>query len=208
MFLVLLIAITVVQATVKIEFVQTNQDGDFKLFVYVKNGVYRVYTSMNNNYSYYDYPIEQEFRLTYDGNYTINNHSVNLINSRGVVTPPAQVLSMFVDKMSINTEVLQLCYDFTTERISLKIAIGVLALIFLVSHGPKSRRYVETFVRDLLRPEFARRFSRDRSPVARSEVAYSPAPKEARCWFSESPETLHQTSTVQRCEEVSQGVGS
>jgi len=195
MLLVLLLLLAVVQALVKIEFVQTDQDGEFKLVVYNKNGVYRVYTSMDTNYAYYDYPIEDECWLTYDGNYTINNHSVNLIKSRGIVTPPPQVINMFAQP-AINIEALQVCYDFTTERTSLKIAIGVLTLIFLVSHGPKTRDLVETLGRDLLRPEFTRRFSRRRSPVARSEVAHSTAPKEARCWLSESPETLHQTSTV------------
>ena len=156
------------------------------------------------NHSTFSYPIESELHLTYDGGFVINNRRVNLSSNDSVIPPP--LLQKFLAPISINSETFQLCYDFSTERISLKIVLGLFALLFVASHGTKISTTVKTLGEDLLRSKIARRIPRPGSPVAGSQTAYSTVKKDTSAWFSESPETLYETSTISRSEEVSESV--
>jgi len=146
------------------------QCGHFGMYVYQAEEAYHVFLKKGTNESYFS--IEE------------------LGHWNSTMLPP--LLQKFLSPPPINREPLQLCYDFTTERLSLKIVIGALALIFLVSHGSK----ITTLGRDLLQSELTRRLSRRRSAVAGGTPAHTSLDQEARTWFSESPETLHQTSTI------------
>ena len=171
------------------------QNGDFGLYLFQAEEDYQVFVSGGNATAY---PIESGLRLSYDGELKINNHSVN------ASIPP--LLQLLLSPTSINSETLQLCYDFTTERVSLTVAIGILAVLFLASHGNKIRTTVKTLGEDLLQSKFARRVSRTGGSVAGSSTTYTPVEEEGCAWFSEIPETLYQTSTISRSEEVSEGV--
>ena len=199
--MLLLLLLPTVQAIVSVVI----KDEGFSLFLSNQNGKYIVYTIEGKNNSYYAYPFESVTDFSYDGNYTINNHIVNRLWYNGIVTPPAWLQKWF--RKPINTcKTLQVCYDFSTERLSLKIVLGLLALVFVASHGTKIGTAVKTLGTDILQSKIARGVPRAGSPVAGSQATYTPVEKEARAWFSESPETLYKTSTISRSEEVSQSV--
>ena len=144
------------------------QNGDFGLYLFQAEEDYQVWVSGGNVSSY---PIESGLQLTYDEELKINNHIVN------ASIPP--LLQLLLTPMSINSmEEVQLCYNFTTERITLKVVIGVLGLLFLASHGGKIRTAVGAIERDLLQSQFSRRFSRPRGPVARGSGTHTPVAEE------------------------------
>ena len=175
MFLLLLLVTTVrCQLDNKMETNFTDreifiQNGDFGLYLFQAEEDYHVYVSGGGVGTC---PITSELQLTYDGQLKINDHSVN---ATAAIPPLLQLLLL----PPINREPLELCYNFTTERISLKVAIGIIGLLFLASHGGKIRAAVGAIEKDLLRSQFARRFSRTRSPVARGSGTYTPVEEEA-----------------------------
>ena len=210
-----------------ISFAQANlviRDDYFGMYLYSWNGEYTIMVRSGVNFTRYSYPIEPTFHLTYEGEFRVNDHLVNIVNKSGTITPPILVQQLFSpvspvspvpkctkcnDSCTINTAApppLQVCYNFSTERITLKAVIGFLVLIFLASHGPKIRTTFQKAGSDLLRPKFTGRFSRARSPVAGSQTAYSHVKEEPSVWFSENLETLYETSTIPRSEKVSQSV--
>ena len=143
-------------------------EDDFTLFLYESDGNYTIYTKDGNVSIRYSYPIDAEARITYDGDFTINNHSVNIVFQNGTLTPPYMIQHMFEPRPINSLEKVQVCYNFSLERITLKVTVGLLVLLFLLSHGPKGWTVIQTIGEDLLQSQFARRFSRRRSPVAGS----------------------------------------
>ena len=174
------------------------QNGNFGLYLYQAEEEYHVFLidsrDGSENNSIFSYPIGSELHLTYNEGFAMNGHRVNL-TSTGVVIPPP-LLQHFLAPSTINREHLQVCYDFSTERISLKIVLGLFALVFVASHGTKISTTVKTLGGDLLQSKIARRISRRGSPVAGSQATYTPVKKDTSAWFSESPETLYETSTI------------
>ena len=175
MFLLLLLVTTVrCQLDNKMEANFTDreifiQNGDFGLYLFQAEEDYHVYVSGGGVGTC---PITSELQLTYDGQLKINDHSVN---ATAAIPPLLQLLLL----PPINREPLELCYNFTTERISLKVAVGILVLLFLASHGGKVRTAVGAIDKDLLRSQFARRFSRAGGPVARGSGTHTPVAQEA-----------------------------
>ena len=145
------------------------QNGDFGLYLLQAEEDYQVIVSGGDVSTC---PITSELQLTYDGQLKINDHSVN---ATAAIPPLLQLLLL----PPINREPLELCYNFTTERISLKVAIGIIGLLFLASHGGKIRAAVGAIEKDLLQSQFSRRFSRTRGPVARGSGTHSPVEQEA-----------------------------
>ena len=104
-------------------------EDNFTLFFYKSGGNYTIYTKDGDNFTRYSYLKQPDVKLYYDGNFTLNNSDVNIQNQTGLVIPPPIVQSLFAP---INTrEPIHMCYDFTTERTSLKAALGILAFLFL-----------------------------------------------------------------------------
>ena len=177
------------------------QNGKFGLYLYQAEEAYHVFLIVSGdggmNHSVFTYPIESELHLTYNESFAINGYRINLTSSGEVIPPP--LLQLFLAPNPINStnrEPLQVCYNFATERLSLKLVIGLLVLAFIVSHGAKISPIIETLGTDILRSKFTWRFSRSGSPVAGGQTTYTPVEKEASAWFSESPETLYKTSTI------------
>ena len=147
----------------------------FRLYLYSRYGNYSIYTTDGENATRYIYPIETEVYLWYDGDFTLNNHPVNAVYKNGTVSIPHIIQTMFA-RRAINTacvESIQLCYDFTTERTSLTVAVVILALLFLASHGPKGWTLIQSIASDLHRPEIARRVSRSRGPMTGGETSFT-----------------------------------
>ena len=154
-------------------------EGNFRLWLYNDNGNYTLYTKFGDNQIRYSYPVEADVQLKYDGNFTLNNHDVNIVYQDGTVIPPYIVQTMFRDRRSINSmEKVHVCYNFTTERITLKAVVGILGLLFLASHGGKIRTAVGAIDQDLLRSQFSRRLPRSRGFVAGGQTTYTPVEQE------------------------------
>ena len=161
----------------------TISQGTFRLYLYNYDGNYTIYITDGENVTRYIYPIESEVYLKYDGDFTLNNHSVNAVYKNGTVSIPHIIQTMF-EQHAINTacvEPLQLCYDFTTERISLKAAVVILVILFLASHGSKGWAFIQTISADLLQSELARRISRSRRFVPGSEESNPESNKTTSC---------------------------
>ena len=166
------------------------QDGNFGMHVYSWKGEYTIHVQSRGNFTRYSYPIEATVHLAYDGDFTMNNHEVNIVNKSGTITPPILVQQLFSpsndckcnDSCTINMAVpppVQLCYNFSTERITLKAVASVLALLVLLSNGTKISTTLNALGRDLQQSKFTRRFSRTRSTVAGSETSYTTVKKES-----------------------------
>ena len=141
--------------------------------------MYEVYTPMRENATTYSYQLEPVENLVFDGNYTLNQQSVNIVQQKGTVTPPRWLQKLLSPINTVAVEELELCYNFSTERISLKVVIGILGVLLLASHGTKVSTAVGAIGRDLQQSKIARRFSRTRSSVAGSEASYTTIKKEA-----------------------------
>ena len=187
----------------------------FRLYLYNHNGNYTIYTTDGENTTRYTYPVESELYLKYDGDFTINNHCVNIVYQNGTVTIPLIIQTMFQrqainmetlwpdqTQISNSVETLQVCYDFTTERTSLKAAVAVLVFLFLASHGSKGWTLIQSFASDLHRSEIARRFSRSRGPVAGSKTSFTTIKKETSIWIPPNSKILFKTPTISRGEKV------
>ena len=114
------------------------QNGNFGLYLHQAEEDYQVYIIDNNGtQSSFAYPIEPDFHLTYDGD----------------ISPLLQLILRPINSM----EEVQACYNFATERITLKVVVGIVVLLFLASHGCKIRTLVGAIDKDLLRSQFSRR---------------------------------------------------
>ena len=151
-------------------------EDDFTLFLYQLNGNYTIVTNQGNSSITYTYPIESEVQLGYDGNFTIN-HKVNIVQQNGTITPPEMIQNILGQRIN-RVEPAQVCYDFTTERIGLKVVLAVIALLFIASHGPKGWLIVQTVISYLHRPTITRRFSRTASSMGGSKNSYTTLKKE------------------------------
>ena len=169
MFLLLLLVVQVRPLTIS--------EDDFRLWLYNYKGNYTIHTTDGENTTRYVYPVESEVYLKYDEDFTLNNHRVNCVFQNGTVTIPLIIQAMFKHR-AINKETLQVCYDFTTERLGLKAAVAVLVFVFLASHGSKGWTLIQSFASDLHRSELARRFSRSRGPMAGSKTSFTTIKKE------------------------------
>ena len=127
----------------------------FKLFKF--NQSYNIIVREEGNITRYSYPIGRG--LTYNGHdFSINNNKVNIISQIGNVTVPHLFRQILNKTNNISVEPFEVCYDFTTERISLKVAVGVLGiLVFLCNISKISTLIVllddKTRKRDKTQPE-------------------------------------------------------
>ena len=169
MFLLMLLVVQVRPLTII--------EDDFRLWLYNYKGNYTIHTTDGENITRYVYPVESEVYLKYDGDFTLNNHRANCVFHNGTVTTPLIIQAMFKQR-AINKETLQVCYDFTTERIGLKAAVAVLVFVFLASHGSKGWALIQSIASDLHRSELTRRFSRSRGPMAGSKTSFTTIKKE------------------------------
>ena len=153
------------------------QSDSFGLYLFEAECDYHIYAAEGGNKTTYSYPIENDFHLTYNGEFVVNNHSPNIINQTGTLTPPILVKELLRPINSL-MEPIQVCYDFTTERLSLKVTVGILGLLVLLSNGTKIGTLIEKISPDLPQSSFARWFSRPRGSMAGSQTSYTSVEKE------------------------------
>ena len=143
------------------------------LIYYMKSGV-------NEAALTYSTPLEQDFYLTYDTDFKVNFRNVTRVGIGQVELSP--ILQTFLRPInSYSEESFQTCFDFSNERISLKITVGILLILCLVSNGSSTWTFIQTISADLLRSKFAGRFSRSRSLVPGSEENNTGSNKTTSC---------------------------
>ena len=145
----------------------------FYLIYYMNSGV-------NESTLTYSTPIEKDFYLTYDTDFKVNFRNVTREGIGQVELSPL-LHTFFRPIKGYSGEPFQTCFDFSTERTSLLATVAVLVFLVLLSNGSKGWTVIQTISTDLLRSEFARRFSRSRSLVPGGEENNADSDKTTSC---------------------------
>ena len=108
---------------------------------------FQLYAMQNKSYAIYNSSLESEFHLTYDDAFKINNKAPKTIESKGsIVLPP--FLKMFLanhEPCLSPVEPIEVCLDFATERLSLKVIAGILGLVLIFTNFKDVRKaYINT----------------------------------------------------------------
>ena len=155
--------------------------GDTTITITKSESVYFIYymqKGLNVTSLVYSSPIEGNLYLTYDSVFKINFKNATLVDGIGKVTL-SPLLQMFLKPINRGpVEAFKICLDFSTERLVMKIIVGVLGILLLVSHGAAARDITQTISGNLLRSEFAGRFPGLRSLVSGSKEDNSGPHKE------------------------------
>lgn len=157
-----LLILTLVKANVSLVI----NEGEYGIYIYMSNGNYCIYTREGYNHTRYSYPIEAKVQLVYDGEYTINNHAVNIISKNGTLTPPILIQHLFRSNIIphnnsvITMEPLQVCYDFSNERLILKIFVAILTFLLITTNGYIIGNIFDKDIVNELRVKFSKRFSK------------------------------------------------
>ena len=137
------------------------KEGEFFRHMYAFNGNYTIVSRKGHlNFTRYSYKIEQNVHLTFSKEeFIYNGRNVNIVGSNGIVSPPPLVRQLFTSPVCFNTSYplytkvlqpsLQLCYNFTTERITLKVVIGILVLLIIALKASEIIDVVENNYRNL-----------------------------------------------------------
>jgi len=89
-----------------------------------------LYAMQNESYAVYKFstPLSSTFRLTFDDDFKINDNNLTVIDIKGKI-----VLANCKSGLSA-VEPIELCLDFATERIILKVITPVLGLLLFVTN--------------------------------------------------------------------------
>ena len=132
--------------------------------------VYYMTSGVNGSTLVYSTPIENSLHLTYDSDFKVNLKNMTLVDGIGQVKL-SPILQKMLKPINSCKPILpvRICLDFSTERLVMKTAVGILGILLLASNGTTCRAIIQKVSSDILRPEFTRRFSRTRSPVSGGE---------------------------------------
>lgn len=144
------------------------------------NGWYNLFVVDGENHEIYTSKIQPTLRFSYDGIFRINEEPMIMMVSHGKVNldiefkeiflAPIKAISATNSKKEIDQ--LQVCYDFSTERLSLKIVLGLVCFVAVISNHGIIKTAIETLLQSsvLRRLSWRRSFlSGDESKVSRSE---------------------------------------
>ena len=155
------------------------QGGSVGITIFQAETDYHIYVMEGENYAIYSVPIEQDFRFSYDKGFMVNNKDANLVEGEEGNITLTPLLEKFLGPIKgCEIEPFRICYDFSTERLSLKIVVGVLLLLVVISNGRSIGTTFEKVGNDLLRSKFARGLSWTGSPLESSKDSYSKIEKE------------------------------
>lgn len=158
------------------------QTGAITLTIFQAESDYHIYAMEGNNFSVYSTPIEPDFHLTYENGFKVNSREVNFVNGTGTIT-----LTPFLRKFlrpTHNTSIkdriepMKFCLDFSTERLSLKIVVGLLSFLIVITNVKSTQQNYEKAKGNLLKSFEFRRFSWSRSPIRRSKISDSESNEE------------------------------
>ena len=158
------------------------QSGAIGLTIYQAHSDYHIYVMEGKNFSIYSTPIKHDFHLTYENGFKVNSQQIDFVNGTGTVTL-TPLLRKFL-RPTYNTSIkeqiepIQFCLDFSTERLSLKIVVGLLSFLIVITNVKNTQQIYEKVKGNLPESLEFRRFSRSRSPIRRSKIPDSESKEE------------------------------
>ena len=112
------------------------QSESVAITIFKGDSSFQIYAMQNKSYVVYNSSLEPEFHLTYDDRFKINNKSPMAIESRGNIVLPS-FLKMFLANQepgSSFVEPIEICFEFTEERIVLKAATSILGFMLILTN--------------------------------------------------------------------------
>jgi|TARA_B110000263_G_C15297830_1_gene506437 hypothetical protein len=128
---------------------------------------YLIYYMTQENSSVFAAPISTELDLTYQNGFQINFRNVTLIAGDGNVTL-SPILQNFLKPIN-SPETMQDCFEFSLERLILKIFVGGLSFLVILSNGQLTKNTTQSILRSLK----SRRLSGTGSTVSRSQESFT-----------------------------------
>ena len=108
---------------------------------------YLIYYMTQENSSVFAAPISTELDLTYQNGFQINFRNVTLIAGDGNVTL-SPILQNFLKPIN-SPETMQDCFEFSLERLILKIFVGGLSFLVILSNGQLTKNTTQSILRSL-----------------------------------------------------------
>ena len=158
------------------------QSGSMGLTIFQAESDYQIYVMEGKNFSIYSTPIKPDFHLTYENGFKVNSQQIDFVNGTGTVTLTPLLRKFF--RPTYNTSIkeqiepFQFCLDFSTERLSLKIVVGLLSFLIVITNVKSTEQIYEKVKGNLPESFEFRRFSRSRKPIQRSEIPDSESNQE------------------------------
>ena len=128
---------------------------------------YLIHYMTNETVSFFSSPFDAKLDLTYTDRFQVNLKNVSLIAGDGNVTL-SPILQNFLKPIN-SSELLQACFDFSFERLILKICVGLLSFLVILSNGQHTKSTAQSLLRSLK----SRRVSRSRRPLSRSQESFT-----------------------------------
>ena len=128
---------------------------------------YLIHYMTKENSSVFSAPISTELDLTYQNGFQINFRNVTLIAGNGNVTLSSILQNFF--KPINSPELLQDFFEFSLERLILKIFVGGLSFLVILSNGQLTKNTTQSILRSIK----SRRLSGTGSTVSRSQESFT-----------------------------------
>jgi len=128
---------------------------------------YLIHYMTNETLSFFSSPFETKLDLTYVDGFQVNLKNVSLIAGDGNVTL-SPILQNFLKPIN-SSELLQVCFDFSFERLILKICVGLLSGLVILSNGQLTKNTTQSLLRSLK----SRRISRTGRTLSRSQESFT-----------------------------------
>ena len=127
---------------------------------------FQIYVMQNESYAIYNTSLGSIFHLSFDNDFKINDKNLTAIEGKGNILLPS-FLKMFFANHELctsvveptNVEPIELCFDFTAERISLKVITGILTfMLFLTNYKDIQKKYRNNSFKTPNRKTFSDKF--------------------------------------------------
>ena len=158
---------------------------------------YLIHYMTNETLSFFSSPFETKLDLTYVDGFQVNLKNVSLIAGDGNVTL-SPILQNFLKPIN-SSELLQVCFDFSFERLILKICVGLLSGLVILSNGQLTKNTTQSLLRSLK----SRRISRTGRTLSRSQESFTTRYQESSIWIYFNSRKLHKTSSIPSSETLS-----
>ena len=158
------------------------QSRNTTIYLAEAKGWYNLFIADGENYEIYISKIQSELRFSYDKTFKVNEVPMKLAVSQGTVNLDDEFTEFFLAPIKAisatnyapKIDQLQVCYNFSTERFSLKIALGLVCFLVLISnHG-----LIKSTIEPILQSGVSRRISWRGSFLPRGKVKIPQSEKE------------------------------
>ena len=152
------------------------------IYLCEENGTYLLYLADNKDgyHEIYSAKTQENLKFSYDEQFRINDEPMKLVISQGYVNIKRNFTEFYlapikaVSASNLDAQALQVCYNFDTERLWLKIGLGLVCFLVLLSnHG-----FVRRIIQSLLQSNISWRFSRSGYFLSRSKSNLPQSEKE------------------------------